>query len=171
MILSIIVAMDEKNGIARQGKLPWHLSKDLKRFKALTMDHTVIMGRKTFESIGRELPGRTNLVITRQEHYQVPGCLVVHSLQEGLSVAEEKGEKEAFIIGGGEIYAQAYPLADRIYLTVVYADTEADIFFPNIDLSAWNEVFNQEDPGGVKDEYPTIFKILERKDMGISPNE
>jgi dihydrofolate reductase len=162
MIISIIVAMDEQRGIGHHGSLPWRLSTDLRRFKAITMGHHLIMGRKTYQSIRRPLPGRTMIVVTRNPAYQPEGCLVVNSLQKGLRLAEENGETEVLVIGGGEIYAQALPLAKRIYLTTVHASVPADVFFPPLDEKTWVERQVDFFPVGEKDAYPTTFRILER---------
>lgn len=161
MIVSIIVAMDEKQGIGFQNRLPWKLSADLKRFKSLTMHHHVIMGRKTFESIGRLLPGRKMIVISRNPNYQTAGCLVFHSLDEAIDFAKNEGEEEAFIIGGESVYKAALPLADRIYLTRVQAVTQADAYFPKIDENEWREVYRTSHPADQKNEYPTTFSILQ----------
>lgn len=169
MMLSLIVAMDESGGIGREGKIPWHLSGDLKRFKALTMGHHLIMGRKTFESIGQPLPGRTNVIITRDIDYQQEGCLVVHSLHEAMALAEQRGERDAFIIGGGEIFAQAFSRADRFYLTRIHADTGADVFFPKIRDNDWQVVYQETFPAGKDDQYPSTFMILSRP-VNFSPD-
>lgn len=129
--VSIIAAMDMARGIGKGNKLMWHISEDLKRFKELTSGHTVIMGRKTFESIGRALPNRVNIVITKNKDFKASDCVVVNSLEEALTFAEMKKNGEIFIIGGGEIYRQAMPFADRLYLTIVEGDFGADTFFPS----------------------------------------
>lgn len=129
-MLSIIVAASQNNAIGKNNELLWRISDDLKRFKALTMGKTCIMGRKTYESIGRPLPGRKFVIISRQPDYQVPGCVVVPSLEA--AVRHSVPDEETFIIGGGEIYAQSMPLAKKIYLTRVYADYEGDAFFPEL---------------------------------------
>lgn len=133
-MLSIIVAASDNNAIGKNNQLLWRISDDLKRFKALTMGKTCIMGRKTYESIGRPLPGRKFVIISRQPDYQVPGCEVVTSLEAAIrfSVPDE----ETFIIGGGEIYQQAMPLVKKIYLTRIFADFEGDAFFPELG-DAW----------------------------------
>ena len=132
----LIVAMAKNRVIGANNKLPWHISDDLKRFKQLTMGHTLIMGRKTFESIGRPLPGRANIVISRNPSLSIPDTTVVHSLED--AIAMTKGDK-AYVIGGGEIFEQALPLADRIELTQIKQDVEGDIFLPSIPQSAWRE--------------------------------
>lgn len=132
-MLSILVAVDEANGIGKDNQLIWHIPDDLKRFKALTMGHKIIMGRKTYESIGRPLPGRTNIVISRQKDLELPGCTVVPTLEQ--AVALTLPDEEAFVIGGSEIYRQLLPHCKRLYLTRVYSSFDADAFFPEIDDS------------------------------------
>jgi dihydrofolate reductase len=135
MIVSIIVAVAENNVIGQGNRLIWHISEDLKRFKNLTTGHHIIMGRKTFESIGKALPNRTNVVISRNSNLLAPGYIVVDGLQKALDISKE--DTEVFIIGGGEIYKQALPLADKIYLTKVEAKFEGDTFFPPINHDEW----------------------------------
>ncbi len=162
MIVSLIVAMDQKGGIGVQGKLPWKISSDLRRFKQLTTSHHVIMGRKTYESIGRPLSGRTNIVLSRNPAYQQEGCLVMHDLQAALDLARGHGENEAFILGGGEIFTWALPIADRIYLTRVTAVVEADTFFPNFNVAEWLVAEEISFPASEKDQFPYIYQVLER---------
>lgn len=144
MIKSIIVAMDEAGCIGLNNQLPWRLSADLRRFKALTMGHHLIMGRKTYESIGRPLPGRPNIVITRQKDFIAPGCITSHSFTTALAIAENAGENEVFIIGGAQVFNQALPVAERIYLTLIHAIYECDVHFPPFDQSAWMIVDSTE---------------------------
>jgi dihydrofolate reductase len=162
VIISLIVAMDEQGGIGRGGQLPWHLSADLKRFKALTMGHHLIMGRITCESIGRALPGRTSIIVTRAVDYQFPGCLVVGSLEEALELAESRGESEVFITGGGQIYRLALSLANRIYLTRVHIVAGCDVFFPEFDGDCWKDVEPVIQAMDRKNSYPFTFHVLER---------
>lgn len=157
--------MDKKRGIGKEDRLPWHLSHDLKRFKTITMGHHLIMGRKTFSSIGKPLPGRKMIVVTRKEEYQPESCLVAHSLEAALSLAEQNGEDEVFIIGGGDIFAQSLDIADRIYLTIVHAEVRADTFFPNLEEEAWIERDVLYHPADEKNQYPFTFKILDRKSL------
>lgn len=139
--LTIIVAAGENDAIGKDNKLIWHLSDDLKRFKKLTSGHYIIMGRKTFESFPKPLPNRTHVVISRQPNYQAPGgVIVVNSLEKAIDIA--KNDPQPFIIGGGQIYKLAMPLADKIEITRVHAEFEADTFFPKIDPSIWREVDN-----------------------------
>jgi dihydrofolate reductase len=133
--LSLIVAFAKNRVIGHNNTLPWHLPEDLKRFRALTMDHHIIMGRKTYESLGRLLPGRTTIIVTRNKDYKVEGALIAHSLQAALVLAA--GDAEPFVIGGAELYKQGLELATKLYITEVKAEYEGDAFFPEIDLSHW----------------------------------
>lgn len=163
MIISLIVAMDEKRGIGKAGKLPWRLSSDLRRFRELTMGHHMIVGRKTFESIGKPLPGRQMIVVTRDASFKADGCLVAGSVQSALAAAQERGETEAFVIGGAEIYTQTLDVADRVYLTQVHAEVDADTFFPEIDPDAWIEKERSLHPADEKSQYAFTFRLLEKK--------
>lgn len=155
--LTIIVAAGEDNAIGKDNELIWHLSDDLKRFKALTSGHCIIMGRKTFESFPNPLPNRTHIVITRQERYKVPsGVIVVNSLEDALDAA--KNDKQPFIIGGGEIYKQALPYTDKIELTRVHASFDtADAFFPELDLNQWKETAHIYHPKDEKNDHAFSF--------------
>ena len=137
MKISIVVAMAANRVIGRDNQLPWHLPADLKHFKQTTMGKPILMGRKTWESIGRPLPGRTNIVITRDENYDAPGCVVVHSIEAALQAAAK--QDEVMIIGGAEFYRQVLPRTDRIYLTRINEDFEGDTLFPELDSSEWQE--------------------------------
>src|SRR5262249_27993056 len=137
VIVWVIVGMDEAGGIGKEGALPWRLSSDLRRFKEMTMGHHVIAGRKTFESIGKALAGRHTIVVTSRPDYDAPGCHVVHSLGRAIELARSRGESEAFVIGGGQIYQDALSMANRIYLTQVHAQVGADTFFPELDPGQW----------------------------------
>src|SRR3972149_7478103 len=143
MTVTIIAALASNRIIGRGNRMPWHISDDLKRFKALTLGHPVVMGRKTFESIGKPLPGRDNIVVTRSQAFAAPGCRVVHSLAEALAAAQ--GASEVFVIGGAQIYALALPLADRLQLTEVDAAIDGDAYFPDFDRGAWRE--GSREPG------------------------
>ena len=167
MKLALIWAMSRNRVIGRNNALPWHLSEDLKYFKRVTMGKPVIMGRKTWESIGRPLPGRTNIVITRNPDYAVPdGVRVVTSLDAGIDLAEKicliEGMDEAIVMGGAEIYAQALPRADRLYLTQVHADVHGDAFFPEIDLEKWQELGREDFAASGPNPYDYSFVVLER---------
>ncbi len=167
MIVSLIVAMDENGGIAYQGRLPWHLPAELKLFKQTTTGHHLVMGRKTFESVGKPLPGRTTIIITRQPDYQPEGCLVAHSLQDGLDLARTRGDTEAFVIGGGEIFAQALPIADRLYLTTVHARLATDIKFPAFAPEDWQEMESIEHPADENNPYAFTRIIYSKKPPGV----
>lgn len=159
MKVSCIVATAKNNVIGKDNQIPWYLPADLKYFKKITLNHHIIMGRNCFESIGRALPKRTNVIITRDMFYAVSNCLVTHSIGEALSVAEENGEEEAFIIGGGTIYEQTIDLWDKLYLTEVDLEVEGDVFFPKLDMSQWKLTSEQV---GQKDEKNTNdFRFLQ----------
>jgi len=163
VLVSLIVAMDEKLGIGKDGTLPWRLSADLKRFKELTMGHHIIAGRKTHESIGRPLPGRHTIVVSRNPDYDAQGCFVVPSLDQAVELARSRGETEAFIVGGAEIYRDALAVVDRIYLTHVNAAVAADTYFPVWDQSQWQLEESAHVPADEKNQYPSTFKILSRR--------
>lgn len=160
--LTLIAAVGENDAIGMNNELIWHLSNDLKRFKTLTKDHCMIMGRKTFESFPKPLPNRTHIVITRQHNYKVPeGVIVVDTLEDALDAA--KDDKQPFVIGGGEIYKLAMPLAQKIELTRVHASFDADTFFPKIDKTIWKEVKNTFHDKDDKHDYPFSFITYSRR--------
>lgn len=161
MKLSIIVAVSRNLVIGKDNQLIWKLSADLKRFKALTTGHAIIMGRKTFDSIGKPLPNRTSIVITRQKDYKIEGCLVVNSLEEALEKASD--QKEVFVIGGGSIYEEAIAKADKIYYTKVHKNFDGDTFFPALDLKEWESVSRQDCMPDEKNEVPYSFIDYKRK--------
>lgn len=140
--ISIIAAISENRAIGKDNKLLWQIPGDLPRFKKLTIAHPIIMGRKTFESIGRPLPNRTNIVLTLDSSYQAPGVVVVHSMDEALKAAKRVEKEEIFFVGGGQIYAQAIKFADKLYLTLVEGEYDADTFFP--DYSQFQKVVYEE---------------------------
>jgi len=158
-VISLIAALDRKGGIGKGGSMPWHLPADLARFKSLTMGHPVIMGRKTHASIGKALPGRRNVVVTRNPMYLAPGVEVAHSLDEALQMA---GEGEVFVIGGAEIYRAALPKANRLYVTKIDAEFGADTFFPAFDESAWRVVERRIGVADARNRFTSEFLILER---------
>ncbi|HYI13479.1 MAG TPA: dihydrofolate reductase [Thermoanaerobaculia bacterium] len=163
MRLSVIAALSTNNVIGRDNGVPWRLSTDMKRYKALTMGHHLLTGRKTFESVGRPLPGRTTVVITRDTSYRPEGVIVVGSLEEAVRVARERGDDEAFLNGGAQVYAQSMHLADRMYLTRVHAEVEGDAFFPDFDdVSEWHLVDSEHFEADEKNEYPFSFLTYER---------
>jgi dihydrofolate reductase len=160
MIISIVVAMDIKGVIGRKGTLPWYLSSDLKHFKAITMGKPIVMGRKTHESIGKSLPGRENIIVTRNEDFSAEGCTVLNNLDEVYSHC--KNIDEIMIIGGAELYVQTLDKADRIYLTEVRANIEGDTYFPLFDRNNFKEIKQQDFKADEKNEYDYSFVELER---------
>lgn len=152
--------------IGRSNALPWRLPADMAHFKALTTGHPVLMGRKTFESLGRPLPNRTNIVVTRDRQFQPPGGLVAHSIDAALAIAAEHlnaGDPEVFVIGGEQLYRQMLPLADRLYPTLVEAEVEGDAWFPELDWQEWREVDRRVHPVDHKNPHACTFLTLERK--------
>ncbi|MCB2194447.1 MAG: dihydrofolate reductase [Bacteroidetes bacterium] len=160
-MISIIVAVAENNVIGKDNSLIWHLPRDLKHFKETTSGHYIIMGRKTFESNGRPLPNRTNVIITRDKNYKAEGCIVVHSLEDAIKEAKE--DSEAFIIGGGVIYEMAMPLVDRIYLTKIHHKFEGDTYFPEINMDEWEVTEERFFEIDEKNKYPFTILTLDRK--------
>lgn len=163
MIISIIVAMSENNGIGFSGKLPWHLPADLKRFKSLTMGHHLIVGRKTFESIGRPLPGRNIIVLTRNPFYHPQGVEKAHSLEGAIQIAQDRDDDEIFIGGGERVYSAALVLAQRLHLTKVHTETEADAFFPTIVDTDWDVIETEFHPADEQHAYPFTYVKMERR--------
>ena len=165
MKVSLIVAMAEGGVIGRAGRLPWHLPADLARFKRLTMDHHLILGRRTWESIGRALPGRRMVVVSRRaKELELPeGVRAVTSLDEALAIAEQAGDDEVFVAGGARVYREALPRADRLYLTWVRAEVTGDTFFPAVDAADWHEVAREEVAADDRNPHATSFTIFERK--------
>ncbi len=162
MIVSLIVAMERSGGIGRDGRVPWHLPADLKLFKQLTLGHHLIVGRVTYESIGKPLPGRQMVVVSRQPDYDAPGCEVVGSLEAALELARGRGEEEAFIGGGAQVYRLALPLAGRISLTRLHADIPADTFFPPYDEGEWVVRQSREYAADEQNGIAFTFSVLER---------
>jgi dihydrofolate reductase len=160
--LTLIVAAGENDAIGKDNKLIWHLSDDLKRFKVLTSGHSIIMGRKTFETFPKPLPNRKHIVISRQQNYKVPdGVIVVNNLDDAIDAA--RGDAQPFVIGGGEIYKQAMPFASKIELTRVHESFDADTFFPKVNMSVWNEIDKTFHPKDAQHEYSFSFITYERK--------
>jgi dihydrofolate reductase len=162
MIISAIVAAAENYVIGDGADIPWRLSSDLKYFKRTTLNHHVIMGRKTYESMGRPLPKRTNVVLTRDPFYIGTGIVVARSLEEGLQIALDNGEEEVFIIGGGEIYRQSLPYLDKIYRTRVAASPKGDTFFPELPDGEWQLASVEAHTADEKNEYDYTFEVWER---------
>ena len=143
MKISLIVAMATNRAIGLDNKMPWHLSADLKKFKAITMGSPIVMGRKTYESIGRPLPGRSNIIISRNLDYQQTDCLVFNDIKTAIAASSKEAD-EIFIIGGAELYKATLPLADNLYLTLINQEFTGDTFFPEIDFKAWSEVSRED---------------------------
>ena len=163
MRVSIIVAAARNGVIGREGDLPWRLPADMAFFKRTTMGHHLVMGRRTWDSIGRPLPGRTMVVLTRDREASIPGCTVVHELDAALAVARAAGDEEVFVIGGAQIYALALPRADRLYLTEVDAEVEGDVRLPAFDRAQWVEVERQEHPADDRHAHAFAIVTLERR--------
>jgi len=166
MILSIIAALDESGGIGFQNLMPWHLPGDLGRFKKLTMGHHLILGRKTYQSIGKPLPGRRMIILSRDPAYKLENSLVVSSWADAMQAAREGGESEVFVIGGGEIYQIALPLANRMYLTRVHTTSQTDTFFPAYEPDDWMTICEQRFPADQDHAYGHTFSYLIRKTIG-----
>ncbi len=158
--VSLIVAMAKNRVIGAGNKIPWRLPNELQLFKRVTMGHHIIMGRKTYESINRLLPGRTTVIVTRQSGYQVPGAVIAHTLDKALAACA--GDDEAFVIGGGELYAAALPRADRIYLTTVDAEPAGDTFMPEFDRAQWRESSAESYPADGAHAHAYRFAVFER---------
>jgi dihydrofolate reductase len=161
MRFSMIAAMAQNRVIGINNTLPWRLPADLAHFKALTMGHHILMGRKTFESLGKPLPGRTSVVITRDLDYRAPGCVIVHSLAAAMQACQ--GDEEAFFIGGADLYRQAMASSTRIYLTEVQSRTEGDAWFPEIDFEQWQETNRESHQADEKNQLNYDFVIYERR--------
>ncbi len=159
-LISLLVAVAENGVIGRDNGMPWHLPDDLRRFKALTMGKPMLMGRKTFDSIGKPLPGRTSLVLTHSRDWSAPGAVVVHSLDEAVERAGDA--PELVIVGGAEVYRLALPRVRRIYLTRVLVSIEGDTVFPPLDETAWRETQREPHPADARHDYPMDFRVLER---------
>lgn len=162
MKISIIVAVADNGVIGSDNQLIWHLSDDLKNFKKITSGHIIIMGRKTYESIGRPLPNRTNIILSRIKNYDVEGCIVFHSLDEALTFSRERGEEEVFIIGGEAVYNAAYEIADKLYLTKVHASPEGDAFFKQIRFEHWNQISKVYIPKNDQNDFEYEMLEMER---------
>ena len=157
-MISFVVAMDENRAIGKDNDLPWYLPNDLKHFKNVTMGKPIVMGRKTYESIGKPLPGRENIVVTRDEHYQAEGTTVVHSVDEVL----KKEAEELCVIGGTVIFKLFMPVADRLYVTEIHHTFDADTYFPEINRDEWREVSRESGTVDEKNKYPHDFVVYEK---------
>jgi dihydrofolate reductase len=160
-VVSIIAAVASNGVIGRQGDLPWHMPTDLRRFKRLTTGHHLVVGRKTWDEVGKPLPGRIMVVVTRDRSFRPEGATVVHSVDAALSAA--RGDDEVFIAGGGEIYRQALPLADRLYITRIHANVEGDTVFPEIDENEWHVIDREDYDADERNPYPFSFLVYERR--------
>ena len=161
MIISFVAAMGKNKVIGKNNSLPWSMPADMKRFKELTMGKLIIMGRKTFESIGAPLPRRINIIITRDHEYEAEGCIVAHSADEALNAA--KSAEEAMVIGGSQIYKEFLPRANRMHLTIIDADFEGDAYFPEYRIEEWEETAYEEHERDAENKYNYAFITLERK--------
>lgn len=159
-MISLIAALAENRVIGINNALPWRLPNDLRHFRRLTTGHAVVMGRKNYESIGKPLPDRTNIVVTRNPRYLAPGCIVVHSLAEAIAAAG--ADPEIFVIGGAEIYTQALPIAQRMYLTLVHAEVRGDAWFPAFDWDAWRITSREDHAPDAHHAHAYSFLTLER---------
>ncbi|WP_028550105.1 dihydrofolate reductase [Paenibacillus sp. UNC451MF] len=163
MIISFIFAMDEHRGIGLDNKLPWHLPGDLAFFKRVTSGHTILMGRKTYESIGRPLPKRRNVIMTRDLTFAAEGCEIVHTVDEALERFKSEDQNgELFVIGGAEVFRLFMPHADKMYVTEIAHKFEADTFFDELDLAEWNVISREQGPKDEKNPYDYEFVIYER---------
>ena len=159
--ITFVVAMSENRVIGRDNGLPWNLPADLRHFKRTTMGKPVLMGRKTFEAIGRALPGRRNIVVSTAPGFEAPGCETATSIDEALALVA--GDAEIMVIGGASFYEQLLPKADRIHLTLVHATLEGDAWFPQLDPSQWREIRREDHPADERNDYPYSFLVYERR--------
>lgn len=162
MKVTCIVAVAKNNVIGNGNEIPWYLPNDLKYFKKTTLNHHIIMGRKCYESIGKPLPKRTNIIVTRDPYYIVSNCLIAHSIEEALQIANNNGEEEAFIIGGGKIYEQTVKLWDKLHITEVDLEIEGDVYFPKIDMSNWSLESREENKPDTKNKFAHSFNVYDR---------
>ena len=160
-MITLIAAAAENNALGKDNQLLWHIPDDFKRFKQITSEHYIIMGRKTFESFPKPLPNRTHVIITRQKDYLAEGCIVVHSLEEAISISPK--DEEVFVIGGAEIYTQSISIADKIELTRVHTSLEADAYFPTFDVNHWELVFEEHHYKDEKHDYDYTFETYLKK--------
>lgn len=161
-MISLLVAMDKNRLIGKDNQLPWHLPADLAYFKKVTMGHPIIMGRKTFESIGRPLPGRTNIILTRNQNYEIEGCEVMRSIDD-VKKMDEKMNEELFVIGGAEIFKEVLPFADRLYITKIEEVFEGDAFFPEINDNEWEEISVTQGVTDEKNPYRYAYHVYGRR--------
>ncbi len=163
MIISAIYGVSDNGVIGKGNVIPWHLSADLKYFKKITMGHPVIMGRKSYLSIGKPLLGRTNIILTRDDNFKADGCIVVHTIESALDFAKESKAQEVFIIGGGEIYRQSMPYWDKLYITEIEIEAEGDVFAPKVDWEKWQLVSAEYHAMDKKNPVNYTFKVYRRR--------
>ena len=163
MRINAIVATDENHAIGKDNQIPWYLPADLKYFKKTTLNHHILMGRKSFLSIGRPLPRRVNMVLTRDPFFTANGVVVVHSVDEALDIAKKAGEEEFFVIGGGEIYRQCLSITDRVFRTLVHTEVEGDTFFPELPPEEWKLISEEKHQPDDRNKFHYSFQIYERK--------
>ncbi len=162
MRIVIVVAMSENRAIGKDNQLLWQMPADLQHFKKITMGKPILMGRKTYQSIGRPLPGRTNVIVTRDENFKADGCVVVHSIEAALMAVED--QEEICVIGGAELFQQMLPLVEKIYLTIVHHEFAADTFFPEINVAEWKEIEKVTHEADEKNKYAYDFLVLQKID-------
>jgi dihydrofolate reductase len=163
MIISIIAAVAKNNTIGFKNKLPWKLPNDLQHFKKITMGHYVVMGQRTYESLGRPLVGRKNIILSFNKDYKAEGCITANSLEEALKTASFDGEGEVFVIGGASVYKQAIGISDKLYITKINRKFKGDTSFPEINRKEWKLVFSEEHKKGKNDPLPYCFTLYERR--------
>jgi len=163
MIISQIAAMTRNRVIGKKNSIPWHMPHDLAYFFRITTGRHIIMGRKNFEANGKALPGRINIVVTRQSGYTAPGCVVVSSIIDAFNYARESGETEAFVVGGGEIYQATIAETDRIYLTIIDTELEGDVYYPDLHMEEWGVVSEEKHRADEKNKYDFTYFVFERK--------
>ena|SRR5690554_1992734 len=178
MILSCIAALDQEMAIGKDNDLPWYLPADLRTYRATTMGKAMIMGRRTYESIGCPLPGRTSIIVTHNTDLKIPGCIVVHTLDDALTAAKkdslERGTDEIMIIGGAGIFNELLPRADRLYLTVVHGTFSGDTFFPGFDANQWQITRSETTPADEKNSHAITLYVLDRtaeKPLTVHPHK
>lgn len=164
-MISLIVAMDSKGVIGVNNQLPWHLPEDLKYFKKITTGHPIVMGRKTRDSIGRNLPNRENVVITRNQDYICDGCTIFHSVDEFYNWSNAKRDEEIFVIGGAELFAETISKTDRLYITRINHEFDGDTFFPELNWHEWKLISEQKGIVDEKNLYPHVFYVYERAEL------
>lgn len=162
MIISQIAAISRNRVIGKDNRLPWHMPDDLAYFFRMTRKRHIIIGRKNYEANGKALPNRVNIVVTREKDYLAPGCIVVHSFKDAIDYARESGEDEVFISGGSEIYIATLDLTDRIYLTLIDAEVEGDVYYPELEMNQWHVVSEEEHKADLRNKYNYTYFVFER---------